>query len=501
MVLDSEVKDLLAKFPKFDDTLLSLQYAPRLPKAMVKETKKIIALARKFNQEVTIPYALELDRKTHEDHDFLPWDLIKKANEYGWYSMWIPKVFGGRGMNIPSCSYALEEIGSACLGIGNVVGVHYLGVMGIICAGNAKLSNMIFHEVAKGEKTGNPCTLSLCITEPNAGTDTEELELINKGKASCYAEKVKGGYVVNGRKIFISMGHVAQWTVLYAYSNLKKPGSNIVGMLVKTGTKGLSFGRHENKMGQRICPASELIFEDCFVPDEHVIIDKEMIKKFTNKPPEEIFMKVIDYIVSISRCAVGAWGVGAARGAFEKALKYAAETKVDGKLLINHEWAQCLLSEMYKNIALGRLSYIEGNYANSHRGIFEILQFKPLYYYLKYMPTVFFDTFVAPFLKFDAANWLMSKYFLDMQPHADQLCTSGWASLAKFACTDFGTKNALLALELMGHTGLRQDRFVEKQLRDAKLLQIYEGTNQLNRVNLFKCLIAPVYPQASVFEE
>ena len=58
-----------------------------------------------------------------------------------------------------------------------------------------------------------------------------------------------------------------------------------------------------------------------------------------------------------------------------------------------------------------------------------------------------------------------------------------------------------MALELMGQTGLRQDAGVEKLLRDAKLVQIYEGTNQLNRLNVFKCLIAPVVPQARVFEE
>ena len=73
--------------------------------------------------------------------------------------------------------------------------------------------------------------------------------------------------------------------------------------------------------------------------------------------------------------------------------------------------------------------------------------------------------------------------------------------MAKFSGTDLGVKNCQLALELMGQTGLRQDKGVEKILRDIKLCQIYEGTNQLNRVNLFKCLIAPAYPQAKVFEE
>ena len=79
--------------------------------------------------------------------------------------------------------------------------------------------------------------------------------------------------------------------------------------------------------------------------------------------------------------------------------------------------------------------------------------------------------------------------------------TSGWGSLAKFSGTDIGIKNCHMALEMMGQAGLRHDGHVEKIFRDAKLLQIYEGTNQLNRLNLFKCLIATDYPQAVVFDE
>jgi acyl-CoA dehydrogenase len=77
---------------------------------------------------------------------------------------------------------------------------------------------------------------------------------------------------------------------------------------------------------------------------------------------------------------------------------------------------------------------------------------------------------------------------------------AGWGSIAKFAGTDAGVKNCHLAVELMGQAGLRQDHKAEKMLRDAKLLQIYEGTNQLNRLNAFKCLVARNHPQVRVFE-
>lgn len=169
--------------------------------------------------------------------------------------------------------------------------------------------------------------------------------------------------------------------------------------------------------------------------------------------------------------------------------------------MINHEWVQCWLAEMYKNVCLGRLAYIEANYANSHRGIYNLLQVKPLYYYQKYLPGAYFDKVVAPMLDKESSKALMNRVYFDWHGLDDDRCASGWASLAKFSGTDIGVKNCQMALELMGQAGLRQDRGVEKILRDAKLVQIYEGTNQLNRLNLFKCLIAPSIPNARVFEE
>ncbi|HEY5494603.1 MAG TPA: acyl-CoA dehydrogenase family protein, partial [Candidatus Anoxymicrobiaceae bacterium] len=79
--------------------------------------------------------------------------------------------------------------------------------------------------------------------------------------------------------------------------------------------------------------------------------------------------------------------------------------------------------------------------------------------------------------------------------------TSGWASLSKFSATDAGVKNCELALELMGGAGVRNDQVAEKHLRDSKLLQIYEGTNQLNRLNVFKCMIGRSAPEAKIFED
>ncbi|MCE5212778.1 MAG: acyl-CoA/acyl-ACP dehydrogenase [Deltaproteobacteria bacterium] len=502
MLTRSQVKSFISRYPDFRDEVLSIHYAPRMPKAMVKETQKIVALARKFNDEIARPLFLELDRKTHENPEFLPWDLVKKANEWGFYTMWMPKVFGGKGYNMPSIAYFSEEIGSVCLGIANVIGVHYLGVAGLMMAGNTRVIKKVMNDVVQGEKTGDPCLIALAITEPMAGTDVEEIELEDRGKITCHVRKVKGGYIVNGTKIFISMGRLSKWTVLYGYTNLKKSSENTVVMMVKQGMKGFTYGTHENKMGQRICTADVLNFEDCFVPDELVILDPERAKGFTKQKSRDVKMRHLDYVLSLSRPVVGSFGTSAARGAFEAALRFANEAEIDGKPMISYEWVQCRLAEMYSNVRLGRLAYAEANLANQHRGVYNILQMKPIYYYLKYLPLAFFNNVLSPLLtNRSIGTWLMSKWYLDGQKPEDQHLCTGLGSLAKFNGTDIGVKNCQIALELMGQTGMRHENGMEKILRDAKLLQIYEGTNQLNRINVFKSLIAPACPKAKIFEE
>jgi len=491
---------VLDREPKYDDISCSLAAVPRLPRNHLRETEEVVATARRFNERVVKPYALDLDRLKHEDPDYLPWEVVEEANRWGLYTMFIPKLFGGAGMNLSSLSYLLEELASGCTGISNVVGVHYLGVATLTGSWNIRLMNRIMRDTVEGQKTGKPSLISLAITEPGAGTDCEEVELVSRAKVTCHAEKVHGGYRVNGRKIFISNGHLSNWHMLIAYSDLENPAESMVMLAVKTGAPGFSFGRQEHKMGQKACPASELIFEDCFVPDDQVCYQPSDMDRY-RRSVKEGTMQVIDYVVSGSRAGVGAFGTGVARGAYEEALKFASETQVGGKLLINHEWAQCLLAEMYKNVAQSRLIYQEANYANSLYGLFKVIDWKPLYYYLKLMPQPLIDRFIQPVLNLGITTWVFRKLYFDWQKDDEVQRTSGWASLAKFSGTDAGLRNCQLALELMGGAGVRHDNGAEKHLRDSKLLQIYEGTNQLNRVNVFKCFIARTSPDVEVFED
>ncbi len=354
----------------------------------------------------------------HENPDYLPWDLVEKINDWGLYTMWIPKIFRGQGYNMPSMCYFVEEIASVRLAIANLIGVHYLGVRTLTSTWNMRLINHICREIQLGEKNHTPCLVSLAITEPGAGTDVEETDLLDKGNITCHAGKVPGGYQLNGAKIFISNGHLSTWHMVIAYSDLEKPADKIVVLAVKTGTPGFAFGRKERKMGQKACPASELIFKDCFVADEFVCLDPEQVAEqvaASRRSPREIYMQMIDYVVSATRAGVGAFATGAARGAFETALEFVSQTVVAGKPLINHEWAQCMLAEMYKNVAMSRLTYVETNYANGLYGSFRDLQKKPMYYYYRLMPLKWLDKFAPSLLNKPVMTRLARKTQMDGQ--------------------------------------------------------------------------------------
>jgi len=315
MISSSEIKLLLNRAPCFDDMSSSLRAIAKQPKAIAGETRKVTALARKFNDQVVRPLAAELDRKLQEDPDYLPWEFVEKANHRGLYTMWIPRIFGGRGYNLPSFSYFIEELASACTAMANLVGVHYLGVGTLIATWNTRMIQRVFTDVVNGEKTGIPCLISLALTEPDAGTDVEETDLLDRGNITCHASRVVGGYRVNGRKVFISNGHLSTWHMLFAYADLDHPSSNLVMLAVRTGMEGFSFGRKEKKMGQKGCPASELIFDDCLVPQDQVCQDPDQAARLSRNRTETA-MQLIDYVFAVSRAGVGAFGTGVARGAF-----------------------------------------------------------------------------------------------------------------------------------------------------------------------------------------
>ncbi len=434
----------------------------------------------------------------HEEPDYLPWEFVEKANEWGMYTMFLPKIFGGQGYSLSCVGYFMEELASVCLSLANLVGVHYLGYAGLVSTWNMKLANRVSRDVVAGERSGRPCLISFAMTEPDAGTDSQNVEFMDTGSLACSAQPVEGGYLLNGTKIFISCGHLSTWHAVFAYTDLRKGAENMVVLAVKTGTPGFSFGKKEKKMGQKASVASELVFRDCFVPDNQVLLDKKTTSRLS-RGARATTEQVLAYIWGASRTGVAAFGAGAARGAYEVALQFAGETEVEGTRLVNHEWCQYQLAEMYKNVVLARMAYTEAGYANGLHGLWKLLNFKPLYYAVRLTPLPLSDLLYGRLFERSFLTRLFQKISFDFQSDEEINRVDGLGSLAKFVGTDAGAANCRLALEIMGQAGLRHDHRAEKMARDARLLQIYEGTNEVNRINLFKRFGCRAIPGARSF--
>ncbi|MBL4795410.1 MAG: acyl-CoA/acyl-ACP dehydrogenase [Pseudomonadales bacterium] len=493
-----ERKRLLGNGPKIEEVFNSLEAQRTFPRYIHRDVKEAVAIARKFNIEVLKPMVLEVDRKCMADHDYVPEEFIRKAAEWRFYSLFIPKLFGGKGLSFTALYPFIEEIASGCSGLGHLIFIHYLGMGTLMPSFNFRVINKVLKDVCESEKTGAPHLLDLVVTEPSSGTDLQEPLLWSKAKVGSGAEKVNGGYVINGRKIFISNGHLSYWHIVQIPTDKKNLAQTQCQFVIPTGTKGFSFGNKETKMGHLASTASELIFEDCFVSDEDLSMTNESFIGL-GKSPEWIGHTFLDYVVSSSRAGVAAISTGMARCAYEKALDYASAKKVNGTLLINHQWVQTHLADMLSNVNTARALYMESAYCNSLAGAFKLLSSsRPLQYFLRYTPEWVFKA-SNPILDLDLSTKLARKYAYGLYTQEERNASSGWGSLVKISCSDVGVKNSLLAIDIMGADGLRHDMGVEKLLRDSKLQQIYESTNDINRMNMFDCMIARDIPEAVTF--
>jgi alkylation response protein AidB-like acyl-CoA dehydrogenase len=235
------------------------------------------------------------------------------------------------------------------------------------------------------------------------------------------ATKDGDGYILNGTKQWITNGGEAEIYSVFAVTDKKRGPRGISGLIVEKGTKGFSFGKKEQKLGIRASATRELVFEDCWVPKENLIGGREGIGLI-------IILKTFD----TSRPGIGAQAVGLAQGAFETAARYARERVQFGQRIISFQAVQHILADMAANIEAARaLVYAVGRYIDS----------KP-------------KTF------------------------------SKESAMAKLFPSDVAMKVTVDAVQVLGGYGYMRDFPVEKMMRDAKILQIYEGTNQIQRNNI-----------------
>ncbi len=429
--------------------------------------------AREYGDRFIRPKALEIDAKCRRDPRYFDWELIKQGLPYRLLSACIRKSAGGGGQLTTPFALMMEELCAACAGVANVFGAHGLGISGIMFSLEMYHMDRALAEVCAAEKRGEPVIFAAAITEPLAGSDVEDAGYLRTAKLMTDARPVEGGYVLNGRKVFISNGSIAKYHTVMAPLDRTRPVETMSAFLVRSGDKGFAVGRVEEKMGMKACPAAELVFEDCFVPRENLI------------GPECAGMDGVETVLGASRGPVGAIATGVARGAFERAVDFALRKKTGGRRLFDEQWVQIKLADMARRIHLARQAYLDSCMSFDHRGVPKLLN-QPATRALEAVPaSLRRNPLLSRALRSQLtrrATKRMAKEQLDPDDLRHiQVC----ASAAKISGSDTAMEVAYEALQIVGLEASLHRHELEKIFRDAKLTQIYEGTNQLNRHNLF----------------
>lgn len=376
--------------------------SPGLNFSFTDEQEEFRQLARKFAREEMIPVAAHHD-KTGE----YPWEIIRKAFNLGLINTHIPEKYGGMGLGILDSCIMAEELAYGCTGIQTAIESNSLGQMPVILAGNEEQKKKYL-----GQMTEELLMCAYCVTEPWAGSDV----------AGIKTRAVKKGneYVINGQKMWITNGGVANWYFVLARTDPdpKCPaGKAFTGFIVDADSPGLTRGRKEWNMGQRASDTRGITFEDVVVPAENVLA------------AEGAGFKIAMGAFDKTRPPVAAGACGLAQRALDEATRYSLERKTMGKPICTHQAIAFMLADMAVGIESARLAMYK------------------------------------------------SAWEVDLGKRNTYL-----ASIAKCLAGDVANKCATDAVQIFGGNGFNSEYPVEKLMRDAKIYQIYEGTAQIQRL-------------------
>lgn len=366
---------------------------------LTEEQKEIRSLARQIAEEKMLPVRAEFD----ESEEF-PWDIMKNLADSDMFRVFIPEEYDGLGGGCFDMALVVEELSRVCAGIALCYAAVSLGTFALLAYGTDEQKRRYLPDIASGKRLA-----AFAITESSAGSDA--------GAMKTTAQKVEGGYLMNGTKQFISNGGEAEIYNIIALTDKTRGPRGASAFILEKGMDGFTFGKKEKKMGIRANATRELIFKDCFVPQEN-LIGKEGAGFI-------ITLKVFDH----SRPGIAAQALGIAQGAMEAAVDYARQRIQFGHPIIALPAIQAKIADMAIQIEAARaLTYAAARAIDSGaRNIGEV------------------------------------------------------SAMSKVFASDVAMRVTTEAVQVFGGVGYMRDYPVEKMMRDAKITQIYEGTNEVLR--------------------
>lgn len=320
------------------------------------------------------------------------------------FRIFVPAEYEGLGGGCLELCLVMEELSRACSGVAISFAASALGSYTLMDYGTEAQKKKFLPDIAAGKRLA-----AFALTESSAGSDASAIRTT--------AEKVSGGYVINGTKQYITNGGEAEIYTIIALTDKSKGARGASAFLVEKGTPGFTFGKKEKKMGIRSSSTRELVFQNCLIPEENII----------GRPGMGFIlaMKLLDK----SRPGVGAQALGIAQGALEAAHEYTRQRVQFGQPLILQPVIQSMLADMA--------------------------------------------------IQVEAARALIYAAARNVDGGSKDYTES--SAMAKVFASDTAMRVTTDAVQLCGGAGYMKDYPVEKMMRDAKITQIYEGSNQVLR--------------------
>jgi acyl-CoA dehydrogenase len=285
---------------------------------LTDEMQQMKSMIRNFVEKEVEPYAAQI-----EEDDAIPQHLIDKMKELGLFGMSIPEQYGGIGLNTVEKAIVLEQLGRTHNGFVSLISAHTgIGSTGLVKLASDYLKNKYLPDMAAGNKIG-----AFALSEPGAGSDATNL--------ATSAEKKGDYWVMNGTKHFITNGPIADVFTVFALTDREKGAKGgITAFLVEKDFPGLIIGKKDKKMGLRGSYTSQIIFEDCIIPEENVVGEVGMG-----------YMSALK-ILGEGRVSLAARAVGSCDKLIELSASYAKERIQFGKPIADNQAIQWMLADM-----------------------------------------------------------------------------------------------------------------------------------------------------------
>ncbi|CAM4294975.1 MULTISPECIES: acyl-CoA dehydrogenase AcdA [Bacillus] len=371
-----------------------------------EEHEMIRKMVRDFAKNEVAPTAAERDEEERFDRA-----IFDQMAELGLTGIPWPEEYGGIGSDYLAYVIAVEELSRVCASTGVTLSAHTsLAGWPIFKFGTEEQKQTFLRPMAEGKKIG-----AYGLTEPGSGSDAGGMKTI--------AKRDGDHYVLNGSKIFITNGGIADIYVVFALTDPESKQRGTSAFIVESDTPGFSVGKKESKLGIRSSPTTEIMFEDCRIPVENLLGEEGQGFK--------IAMQTLDG----GRNGIAAQAVGIAQGALDASVEYARERHQFGKPIAAQQGIGFKLADMATDVEAARL------------------------------------------LTYQAA-WLESEGL----PYGKE------SAMSKVFAGDAAMKVTTEAVQVFGGYGYTKDYPVERYMRDAKITQIYEGTQEIQRLVISRML-------------